>query len=82
MTDQELLDRIAVNAKVMGGKPVIKATRLTVEFIIGLLAHGMGIDEIVGEYPNLTADDIHACLLFATRSLESTAFVPMTAETV
>ncbi len=40
VTDRQLLKRIALDPKVMGGKPVIKGTRLTVEFILGLLAHG------------------------------------------
>jgi uncharacterized protein (DUF433 family) len=80
MTDQRLLKRIVLNPKVMVGKPVIKGTRLTVEFILNLLAHGATVEEILGEYDGLTRDDIQACLLFATKSLESTAFGPLFAE--
>ncbi len=50
----------------MVGKPVIKGTRLTVEYILGLLAHGTAIEEILEEYPGSVKDDIYACLLFAS----------------
>lgn len=80
MTDQQLLMRITTNPKVMVGKPVIKNTRLTVEFILNLLAHGASVSEIVDEYKGLTQEDILACLLFASRSLENTDFMPLTPE--
>jgi uncharacterized protein (DUF433 family) len=79
--DQKLLERIVVNPKVMIGKPVIKGTRLTVEYVLNLLAHGATATEIVREYKGLTKDDIQACILFATKSLENTSFMPLTAET-
>jgi uncharacterized protein (DUF433 family) len=65
----------------MVGKPVVKGTRLTVEYILNLLAHGASETEILQEYSGLTREDIQACLLFATRSLENTAFMPLIAET-
>lgn len=80
MKEQQLLTRITLNPKVMVGKPVIKGTRLTVEFILNLLAHGATAVEILEEYKGLTAEDIQACLLFATKSLESTAFMPLEME--
>jgi uncharacterized protein (DUF433 family) len=80
MTDQQLLERITINPKVMAGKPVIKGTRLTAEYILNLLAHGASEPEILQEYSGLTREDIQACLLFATRSLENTAFMPLVAE--
>ena len=82
MTDEQLLNRITLNPAVMVGKPVVKGTRLTVEYILNLLAHGATVAEILEEYNGLTPEDIQACLLFATRSLESTAFMPLTAEQV
>lgn len=82
MTDTQLLERIEINPKVMVGKPVIKGTRLTVEFIVGLLAHGATFSEIMDEYPDVSTADIHACLLFATKSLESTVFLPLSEEMV
>ena len=80
MKDQQLLERITLNPKVMVGKPVIKGTRLTVEYILNLLAHGATAAEIIEEYKGLTQEDIQACFLFATKSLENTAFMPLAAE--
>jgi uncharacterized protein (DUF433 family) len=77
MTEQQLLERITLNPKVMVGKPVIRGTRLTVEYILNLLAHGATIPEILEEYKGLAPEDIQACLLFATRALSSTSFMPL-----
>ncbi len=77
MKDQQLLERITLDHKVMAGKPVVKGTRLTVEYILNLLAHGATAAEIVGEYKGLTPEDIQACILFATKSLENTTFMPL-----
>jgi uncharacterized protein (DUF433 family) len=65
MSDQELLERITSDPKVLGGKPVIKGTRLSVEYILNLLAHGSSTREILDEYQGLTSEDIQACLAFA-----------------
>ena len=62
--DEQLLERIVVDPKVMVGKPIIKGTRLTVEYILGLLAHGTTIEEILDEYVSLTPQDIQACQNF------------------
>jgi uncharacterized protein (DUF433 family) len=80
MTDKELLSRIVINPKVMVGKPVIHGTRLTVEYILNLLAHGATIEEIIKEYNGLKVEDIRACILFATKSLENTVFMPLSTE--
>ena len=80
MDDVELLGRIAVDRRVMVGKPVIRGTRLTVEHIVGLLAHGMTIEEILTEYQGLEREDVQACLLFAAKSLQDTTFMPLVAE--
>jgi uncharacterized protein (DUF433 family) len=80
MRDEELLERIALNPKVMTGKPVIKGTRLTVEFILNRLAHGATPEEVLEEYKGLEVEDIRACFLFATRFLEDTEFMPLTVE--
>jgi uncharacterized protein (DUF433 family) len=82
MTENQMLERIVINPKVKVGKPVIKGTRLTVEYVVGLLAHGASFDEILKEYKGLTAEDIQACLLFATKSLESTVFMPLAGDPV
>ena len=80
MKDEELLKRITISPKIMVGKPVVKGTRLTVEYILNLLAHGATAKEILEEYDGLAQEDIRACLLFATRSLEDTSFMPLDVE--
>ena len=80
MNERQLLERISINPKVMVGKAVIKGTRLTVEYILNLLAHGSASEEILQDYEGLTQEDIQACLLFATRSLQNTDFMPLSLE--
>lgn len=82
MEKTKLLERIVVNPKVMGGKPVIRGTRLTVQYILGLLAQGVAIDEILKEYDGLQREDILACIAFAAEVLKDTDFVPLTAEAI
>ena len=81
MNDRILLERITLNPKVMVGKPVIRGTRLTVEFILNLLAHNATTAEILDEYEGLTPEDIQACLLFAKESMSKTEFMPLVLET-
>jgi len=77
MTDELLLERIVTDSEVMVGKPVIRGTRLSVEFILNLLAHGSTIQEIISEYNGLSVEDIQACILFASKSLEKSTFMPL-----
>ena len=63
----------------MAGKPILRGTRLTVEYVLNLLAHGATEDEILAEYSGLERDDLRACLLFATKSLGSTTYMPLVA---
>ncbi len=79
MKEQELLNRISSSPRVMVGKPVIRGTRLSVEYILNLLAHGATVTEILEEYEGLVEADIRACLLFASRALESASFMPLAA---
>jgi uncharacterized protein (DUF433 family) len=65
--EEELLDRITVNPKIMGGKPIIKGTRITVEQMLKLLAQGLSTKEILKDYPHLTRDDVAAVLLYAAK---------------
>ena len=64
----------------MLGKPVVRGTRLTVQFILGLLAAGATAKEILDEYDGLAPEDIQACLVFATEALDSSSFLPLTAD--
>ena len=68
MKREKLLERITLDPGVMTGKPVIRGTRLTVQFILGLLAHSTSEKESLEEYKKLTREDIKTCLLFATES--------------
>jgi len=82
MKDNQLLDRIILDRRIMVGKPVIRGTRLTVDFILSLLAHGATEKEILDEYRGLTEEDIRACFLFATKALKETEFMPLEAESL
>jgi uncharacterized protein (DUF433 family) len=70
-----LLDKIVINSEIMAGKPVIKGTRITVQYILGLLSHGESPELIVKDHPNITTDDIYACIEFASEVLQDTSFV-------
>ena len=74
MTWQE---RIVLDPKVLGGKPIVKGTRLAVEFVIDLLAQGWAEAEILENYPGLTVEDISACLRYATEVLRSEKVYPL-----
>jgi uncharacterized protein (DUF433 family) len=82
MSNQQLLERITVDPKVMAGKPVIRGTRLTVEYILNLLAHGATVEDIIAEYQHLTREDVQACILFATEALKNVEFMPLVMEHV
>lgn len=74
---KDLTERIIINPDIMVGKPIIKGTRITVEHILGLLAQGISIPEIIEDYPHIHKDDIYACLAFAKKALESSTFMAM-----
>ncbi len=67
MSDAALLDRIVVNPAIAGGKPTIKGHRLWVSLILGLLADGMTVEEILAEYPGLEEADVRACIAYGAR---------------
>jgi uncharacterized protein (DUF433 family) len=63
-------ERIIINPEILVGKPVIKGTRLAVEFIIDLLAQGWSVDDILQNYPGVTREDVQACLAYASETLK------------
>ncbi len=71
-------EHIAIDPRVLAGKPAVRGTRLAVEFVIGLLAQGWTTAQILQEYDQLTSEDIRACLAYAsdTLSLERVYPVP------
>ena len=70
-------ERIVVNPRILVGKPVVKGTRLAVEFIVGLMAQGWTEGEIVSNYPGLEAADIRACLAYAAATLREERVYPL-----
>lgn len=62
--------RIVIDPDILVGKPVIKGTRIAVEFILELLANGWAHEEIMKNYPQLKKDDIMAALMYAAYTLK------------
>lgn len=71
-------EHIMVDPAILVGKPVIAGTRLAVDFIIDLLAHGWSFDDILRNYPGITASDIRACLAYAGEALRREKVFPLT----
>lgn len=70
-------ERIVIDPEILVGKPVIKGTRLAVEFVVGLLAEGWTEEDILTNYPGLSSEDIQACLGYAKRLLEAEKVYPL-----
>ncbi len=62
--------RIVFDEKILGGKPVIRGTRIPVYLIVELVANGMSIKDILREYPELTEEDVRAALRYAASLLK------------
>ena len=71
--------RIALDPKILTGKPVVRGTRLSVEFIIGLMAEGWSEADVLANYPGITHEDIIACLAYARDTLSSEKVFPSAA---
>ena len=72
-------DRIVLDPAILAGKPVIRGSRLSVEFVIGLLADGWSEAEIAANYPAIGHDDILACLAYAHDMLRDERIYPSAA---
>ncbi len=70
-------DRIEARSDVLTGKPVIKGTRLSVDFIVGLLAQGWNEAQILENYPGVSSEDLRACLSYAADLLASEKVYPL-----
>jgi uncharacterized protein (DUF433 family) len=73
------MDRIVIDPTVLAGKPVIRGTRLAVEFVVGLLAKGWTTEQVLDNYPGLTKEDVQACLEYAAELLQSERVFPVPA---
>ena len=81
MDENRLLERITVNPKIFGGKPIIRGRRLAVEHVLAMLAAGDTPETILQGYPWLEQDDIKACLIYARRLVGHERVEPLLLET-
>ncbi|EQD52640.1 protein containing DUF433 [mine drainage metagenome] len=70
-------ERIGVDSAVLAGKPIVKGTRLSVEFIFGLLAEGWDEKKILENYPQLSTADLQAIFAFTAACMEDEEFVAL-----
>jgi len=70
-------ERIVIDPGILVGKPVVKGTRLAVEFIVDLLAQGWTEAQVLQNYPGLTREDIQACLSYASAVLRTERVYPL-----
>ncbi|HYE63770.1 MAG TPA: DUF433 domain-containing protein [Phycisphaerales bacterium] len=70
-----MFDRIVSDPAILSGKPIVKGTRLSVEFLLELVASGGTIPQIVAQYPQLTAGDVEQALRFAANALKNEVVV-------
>jgi len=75
--DEQLLNRISIDPRVMTGKPVIRGTRIPVEIIVRMLAQGIPEADILREYPRLRPEDIRAALAYAAQILAHEDVFPL-----
>ena len=73
----EWTDRITVDPRILVGKPVVKGTRIAVELVVDLLAAGWTHEQILDSYPTLAAEDVRACLAYASAILHSERIYPL-----
>jgi uncharacterized protein (DUF433 family) len=71
-----LLERITIDPGVRFGKPCVRGTRITVGDVLGYLARGMSEDELLEQFPQITRDDIRACLAYAAERERRTLGIP------
>jgi uncharacterized protein (DUF433 family) len=77
MPNDDLLERITVNPRVMIGKPVIRGLRITVEQVLKALASGISAQELLTDYPELEMADIQAVLLYAANLVSEEQVFPV-----
>lgn len=64
-------ERIAIDADVLVGKPVVKGTRIAVEMVVDLLGRGYTTEQVLEQYDHLKPEDVQACLAYAAEVLQS-----------
>jgi uncharacterized protein (DUF433 family) len=67
VTAEDLLERISVDPAVCGGKPCIRGHRIWVGLVLGMLAEGAAVEDVLADYPQLVDSDIRACMAYGAR---------------
>jgi uncharacterized protein (DUF433 family) len=70
-------ERIVARPEVLAGKPIVKGTRLSVDFVVGLLAQGWTEAQVLENYPGLTSEDLRACLAYAAELVATEKVFPL-----
>lgn len=73
----DLSNHITFDPEILVGKPIVKGTRLSVEFVLGLLAQGWSEADVLRNYPGLSREDIQACLAYASEALSIERVYPL-----
>ena len=73
------MERIIVDPNILCGKPVIRGSRISVEFVLDRIGEGWSIEQFVEQYPGITADDVRACIAYAGHVLRSEHVYPVPA---
>ena len=77
MTEEELLKRITVNPEIFGGRPIIRGRRIAVEHVMGMLAAGDTVEDLLEGYEWLEREDIQACMAYVSRVVSHEYFSPV-----
>jgi uncharacterized protein (DUF433 family) len=70
---------ITADPAILGGKPIIRGTRITVDFVLELYAAGVSREEILADYPHLTSEDLSACLAYAVHAMKNEIYLDLKA---
>jgi uncharacterized protein (DUF433 family) len=81
MDEERILERITINPRIFGGKPIIRGRRLAVEHVLGMLAAGDSPETILEGFPWLEPEDVQACLIYARRLVGHERVEPLLLET-
>jgi uncharacterized protein (DUF433 family) len=74
--EEDMLRRIAIDPRVMLGKPVVRGTRITVEILLEKIAAGCSVDEVLADYPTLSREDVLAAVAYAREALGTDEIIP------
>jgi uncharacterized protein (DUF433 family) len=74
-------DRVVVDPEIHHGEPCIAGTRIPARIVVGSLAHGLTVEEVVQQYPQLSPNDVRSALAYAAEVLHQESLLPLTMET-